>query len=176
MGPTEWIVVVVISLLLFGVGLVLGYLYRVKQHDKSLNEARLQAENIVNEGKASAEKLKREAILEAKTEIQELKRQDELHSLKDQPYNVFIKDENGQYQEATLQQLKGGEDVQFQLLDPTNPQIVEINDIQVFQDPTSGEMVVGDDNTLITTVSMDDIEQARGELEQELGAEGFTLE
>ena len=54
MGPTEWIVVVVISLLLFGVGLVLGYLYRVKQHDKSLNEARLQAENIVNEGKVSA--------------------------------------------------------------------------------------------------------------------------
>ena len=108
--------------------------------------------------------------------MQELKRQDELHSLKDQPYNVFIKDENGQYQEATLQQLKGGEDVQFQLLDPTNPQIVEIDNIQVFQDPNSGEMVVGDDNTLITTVSMEDIEQARGELEQELGAEGFTLE
>ena len=88
MGPTEWIVVVVISLLLFGVGLVLGYLYRVKQHDKSLNEARLQAENIVNEGKASAEKLKREAILEAKTEIQELKRQAE-RDIKERKTVVF---------------------------------------------------------------------------------------
>ena len=77
MGPLEWIFVVVISLLLFGLGLVLGYFYRVKQHDKSLNEARAQAENIVAEGKTLAEKLKREAILEAKTEIQELKRQAE---------------------------------------------------------------------------------------------------
>ena len=88
MGPTEWIVVVVISLLLFGVGLVLGYLYRVKQHDKSLNEARLQAENIVTEGKTLAEKLKREAILEAKTEIQELKRQAE-RDIKERKTVVF---------------------------------------------------------------------------------------
>ena len=88
MGPTEWIVVVVISLLLFGVGLVLGYFYRVKQHDKSLNEARAQAENIVAEGKALAEKLKREAILEAKTEIQELKRQAEI-DIKERKTVVF---------------------------------------------------------------------------------------
>ena len=77
MGPTEWVIVVVISLLLFVVGLVLGYFIRVKQHDKSLNEARARAEAIVAEGKALAEKLKREAILEAKTEIQEIKRQAE---------------------------------------------------------------------------------------------------
>lgn len=108
--------------------------------------------------------------------LQELKRQDELHSLKDQPYNIFVKDENGQFHQASLQELKGGEDVQFQLLDPTNPQIVEVDNIQVFKDPTSGEMVVGDDNTLITTVSMDEIEQARDELTKELGENGFTLE
>ena len=78
MGPLEWVIVVVISLLLFGVGLVLGYFYRVKTHEKSLEAARAQAEAIVAEGKTTAERLKREAILEAKTEIQEIKRQAEL--------------------------------------------------------------------------------------------------
>ena len=78
MGPLEWVIVVVISLLLFGVGLVLGYFYRVKTHEKSLEASRAQVEAIVAEGKATAEKLKREAILEAKSEIQEIKRQAEL--------------------------------------------------------------------------------------------------
>ena len=78
MGPLEWVIVVVISLLLFGVGLVLGYFYRVKTHEKTLEASRAQAEAIVAEGKTTAEKLKREAILEAKTEIQEIKRQAEL--------------------------------------------------------------------------------------------------
>ena len=74
----EWPIVVVISLLLLVVGLVAGYFYRVKQHDKSLGEARAQVEAIVAEGKAQAEKIKRETILEAKQEIQELKHQAEV--------------------------------------------------------------------------------------------------
>ena len=77
MGPLEWIMVVVISLLLFGVGLVLGYFYRVKSHDKSLASAKAQLEQIVADGKTEADRLKREAILEAKTEIQEIKHQAE---------------------------------------------------------------------------------------------------
>ena len=77
MGPLEWIMVVVISLLLFGVGLVLGYFYRVKTHDKSLAMAKAQLDQIVADGKVEADRLKREAILEAKTEIQEIKHQAE---------------------------------------------------------------------------------------------------
>ena len=78
MGPLEWVMFVVVSLVLFGVGLVLGYFYRVKSHDKSLAEAKAQLEQIVASGKVEADKLKREAVLEAKTEIQDIKRQAEL--------------------------------------------------------------------------------------------------
>ena len=78
MGPLEWVMVVVISLLLFGVGLVLGYFYRVRSHEKSLTASKMQAEAIVTDGKKEAERLKREAILEAKSEIQEIKRQAEI--------------------------------------------------------------------------------------------------
>ena len=84
----EWYVVVIISLLLLIVGLVSGYFFRVKQHDKSLNEARAKAEGIVTEARETAEKLKREAILEAKTEIQEIKRQAEM-DIKERKTVVF---------------------------------------------------------------------------------------
>ena len=84
----EWYVVVIISLLLLIVGLVSGYFFRVKQHDKSLNEARAKAEAIVTEAQKTAEKLKREAILEAKTEIQEIKRQAEI-DIKERKTVVF---------------------------------------------------------------------------------------
>ena len=76
MGTTQWIILVVtVSLLLLVVGLFLGYVYRVKQHEKSLSETRAKFDAIVAQGKVDADKLKREAILEAKSEIQDLKRQ-----------------------------------------------------------------------------------------------------
>ena len=84
----EWYVVVIISLLLLIVGLVSGYFFRVKQHDKSLNEARAKADAIVTDAQKTAEKLKREAILEAKTEIQEIKRQAEI-DIKERKTVVF---------------------------------------------------------------------------------------
>ena len=78
MNQTEQIIfVVVISILCLAIGLVVGYFIRVKQHDKSLQVARDLAESIVTDGKANAEKIKKESILEAKKEIQDLKHEAE---------------------------------------------------------------------------------------------------
>jgi ribonuclease Y len=76
MGTPQWIIVVCVSsILLCIVGLISGYFYRVKQHDKSLQMARDKVEGIIAEGKLASEKLKKETIYEAKQEIQDLKRE-----------------------------------------------------------------------------------------------------
>lgn len=79
MGNTEWIIVCCVASILFcAFGLIAGYFIRVKQHDKSLQEAREKVEAIIAAGKADADKLKKESIAETKQEIQEIKREAEL--------------------------------------------------------------------------------------------------
>lgn len=65
-----------------------GYFFRVKQHDKSLRNAQAEAEKIVENGKALAEQSKKEAIIEAKNEIQGLKREADL-DIKERKNVVF---------------------------------------------------------------------------------------
>ncbi len=56
------------------IGLIVGYIIRISQHEKSLKNSRAEAEKIVEDGKKEAEKLKRENVLEAKQEIFTLKK------------------------------------------------------------------------------------------------------
>lgn len=61
---------VALSVLLAGIiGLGLGYMIRVWQHDKSIKASHALAEKIVEDGKKEVEKAKKESILEAKQEI-----------------------------------------------------------------------------------------------------------
>ena len=89
MNETELtILAIVSSVLCLVIGLVVGYFIRVRQHDKSLKAAHDLADSIVTEGKANAEKIKKESILEAKKEIQELKHEAE-SDIKDRKKVVF---------------------------------------------------------------------------------------
>ena len=71
----EHVVWAIVSILLLALGLVGGFIFRVKQHEKSLQNSREQAKKIVEEGQKEAEKLKKEAILEARQNIFDLKRE-----------------------------------------------------------------------------------------------------
>lgn len=71
----EHVVWAIVSILLLASGLVGGFIFRVKQHEKSLENSRLQAKKIVEEGQKEAEKLKKEAILEARQNIFDQKRE-----------------------------------------------------------------------------------------------------
>ena len=64
-----------ISVLLAIIGLALGYMIRVWQHEKTLENSRAIAEKIVEDGKKEAEKHKRESVLEAKQEIFALRKE-----------------------------------------------------------------------------------------------------
>lgn len=68
-------VVLSISILLgLFVGLVFGYILRVKQHEESLTKSKEKAQKIVEDGIKEADDYKKEAILEAKQEIFNQKR------------------------------------------------------------------------------------------------------
>ncbi len=71
----EHVVWAIVSILLLALGLVGGFIFRVKQHEKKLQNSREQAKKIVEEGQKEAEKLKKEAILEARQNIFDLKRE-----------------------------------------------------------------------------------------------------
>lgn len=71
----EHVVWAIVSILLLALGLVGGFIFRVKQHEKNLQNSREQAKKIVEEGQKEAEKLKKEAILEARQNIFDLKRE-----------------------------------------------------------------------------------------------------
>ena len=58
--------VVLISILVLVVGLGLGYFFRVKQHEGSLQKAKEEADNIVKDAKAEAAQAKKESISEMK--------------------------------------------------------------------------------------------------------------
>lgn len=72
------LVIVAVGLLMLVVGLFVGYFFRVKQHDKSLSQARQEVEKIISDGKEQAEKQKRDALVEAKDEIFSLKKDAEV--------------------------------------------------------------------------------------------------
>lgn len=63
------IILLILTLLLLFAGPLAGYFLRVKQHEKSIQHSKEQAENIIEEGKKEAENYKKEAILEARQEI-----------------------------------------------------------------------------------------------------------
>jgi len=65
------IIVLIVSL---GLGIIAGYIIRVKKHEKSLEESNKQYVEIVENGKKEAEKIKKDQILEAKQEIFNLKK------------------------------------------------------------------------------------------------------
>lgn len=71
----EHVVWAIVSILLLASGLIGGFIFRVKQHEKSLQNSREQAKKIVEEGQKEAEKLKKEAILEARQNIFDQKRE-----------------------------------------------------------------------------------------------------
>lgn len=71
----EHVVWAIVSILLLALGLVGGFIFRVKQHEKNLQTSREQAKKIVEEGQKEAEKLKKEAILEARQNIFDQKRE-----------------------------------------------------------------------------------------------------
>lgn len=54
-------------LLTFLVSVLLGYFFRVKQHDKSLKEARAEVEKIIENGKKEGSRLKKRVYLRNET-------------------------------------------------------------------------------------------------------------
>ncbi len=62
-----------VSILALVCGIIIGYLVRVKQHEKSLNDSQVKAQAIIDEGKISADVYKKELINEAKEDIAALR-------------------------------------------------------------------------------------------------------
>ena len=71
----EHVVWAIVSILLLALGLIGGFIFRVKQHEKSLQNSHELAKKIVEDGQKEAEKLKKEAILEARQNIFDQKRE-----------------------------------------------------------------------------------------------------
>ena len=65
-----WVVLLICCLV---VGLVGGYLFRVKSYEKSFKKTTEEAERIISEAKQEAERTKKESITEVKQEIAQLK-------------------------------------------------------------------------------------------------------
>ena len=70
--PVIWVSLIV---LLFLVGLGIGYIIRVKTHEKSFKLTKQTSEKIIAEAEAEADKIKKDSIIEAKHEIAELKQE-----------------------------------------------------------------------------------------------------
>ena len=69
-----WIAFIILGL---AIGVVAGFFVRKLTHEKSVDAAKNEADKIVAEAEALAEKTKKESINEAKKEIQELKQEAE---------------------------------------------------------------------------------------------------
>ncbi|HBT59309.1 MAG TPA: ribonuclease Y, partial [Acholeplasmataceae bacterium] len=63
---TEIIISILLGLI---IGVVTGFFIRVKMHEKSLENSRLESKKIVEDGQKEAEKIKKELILEARQDI-----------------------------------------------------------------------------------------------------------
>ena len=88
-------------LLTFLVSVLLGYFFRVKQHDKSLKEARAEVEKIIENGKKEGSRLKKESILETKQEIFQLKKENE-NDLKERRQVVITLENKASQREDAL--------------------------------------------------------------------------
>ena len=72
-GVMDYIVTISISILLLGLGLVIGYFVRKNKYEAELEKAGQSAAQIINTATKEAEAKKRETLLEAKEEVQRLK-------------------------------------------------------------------------------------------------------
>lgn len=84
-----WAILIVLGLV---IGIAVGYFSRIKIHEKSLSLTKQEAERIIADAEADAEKKKKESIIEAKQEIAEL-RQEADHDIKERK-NVVVELEN----------------------------------------------------------------------------------
>ncbi len=66
-------ITILISILTLVIGVITGYFIRVKTHEKSLDNASVEAKKIIEEGKISAESYKKELVNEAKEDIANLR-------------------------------------------------------------------------------------------------------
>lgn len=74
MQTGAWIALLIVLCLVFLIlGTVLGYLIRVKHHEKSFLKTKQEAEQIIASAEAEAEKRKRQFLSDAKQEIVDLK-------------------------------------------------------------------------------------------------------
>ena len=64
---------IIISILLVGIGLVIGYFMRKKVYEAELERAQQTATHIISKAEKEAESKKKEALLETKEEVQRLK-------------------------------------------------------------------------------------------------------
>ena len=64
---------IIISILLVGIGLVIGYFMRMKVYEAELERAQQTATHIISKAEKEAESKKKEALLETKEEVQRLK-------------------------------------------------------------------------------------------------------
>ncbi|BEH90504.1 MAG: ribonuclease Y [Turicibacter sp.] len=64
---------IIISILLVGIGLVIGYFMRKKVYEAELERAQQTAAHIISKSEKEAESKKKEALLETKEEVQRLK-------------------------------------------------------------------------------------------------------
>ncbi len=84
-----WSTLIILGLVL---GVVFGYVIRVKLHEKSFSAAKEEAEKLVLDAEREAEKHKKESIIEAKQEIAVLKQEADL-DIKERK-NVVVELEN----------------------------------------------------------------------------------
>ncbi|MCR5113778.1 MAG: ribonuclease Y [Acholeplasmatales bacterium] len=67
------LVLIIALVILFIVGIAVGYFVRVKTHEKSMSAAKAEAEKIIADANSEAEKIKKQSINETKNEIAQLK-------------------------------------------------------------------------------------------------------
>ena len=70
--PVIWVSLIV---LLFLVGLGIGYIIRVKTHEKSFKLTKQTSEKIIADAEAEADKIKKDSIIETKQEIALIKQE-----------------------------------------------------------------------------------------------------
>ncbi len=118
-----WLAIGLIVLALI-IGVVVGYLVRVKMKDKSLAAAKSEAEKIISNAEAEAEKKKKESINEARNEIASLKKEAE-DDVKERK-NVVVELENKLSQrEDTLDRRSQNLDRREELLNSKEQKIDE---------------------------------------------------
>ncbi|MFA5692046.1 MAG: ribonuclease Y [Acholeplasmataceae bacterium] len=73
---TPALITFILLIVIFGaIGALVGYFIRVRTHEKSLTESKIQYEKIIEDGKREASRIYREQIQEAKQEIQQMRQE-----------------------------------------------------------------------------------------------------